>query len=135
MPERRVYQDGVEELLRVLNVDDRLHLGEDAERVALLEQIGELAVLPPPQQHQRHVVNHVAVRDVVEEGGERLRRLRLQEVELLDQLLLWRVGEGWVRGGKGEAGAREGAAARRTVHFSARVVVLMGEGSFCKKLP
>ena len=88
MPERRVYQDGVEELLRVLNVDDRLHLGEDAERVALLEQIGELAVLPPPQQHQRHVVNHVAVRDVVEEGGERLRRLRLQEVELLDQLLL-----------------------------------------------
>ena len=88
MPERRVYQDGVEELLRVLNVDDRLHLGEDAERVALLEQVGELAVLPPPQQHQRHVVNHVAVRDVVEEGGEWLRRLRLQEVELLDQLLL-----------------------------------------------
>ena len=37
--------------------------------------------------------------------------------------------------GKGEARAREGAAARRTVHFSARVVVLMGEGSFCKKLP
>ena len=103
MPERRVYQDGVEELLRVLNVDDRLHLGEDAERVALLEQVGELAVLPPPQQHQRHVVNHVAVRDVVEEGGERLRRLRLQEVELLDQLLLRRAGEGWVRGGKGEA--------------------------------
>ena len=48
---------------------------------------------------------------------------------------LWRAGEGWVRGGKGEARTREGAAARRTVHFSARVVVLMGEGSFCKKLP
>ena len=59
LPERRVYQDGVEELLRVLNVDDRLHLGEDAERVALLEQIGELAVLPPPQQHQRLSLIHI----------------------------------------------------------------------------
>ena len=39
------------------------------------------------------------------------------------------------RGEGGGARAREGAAARRTVHFSARVVVLMGEGSFCKKLP
>ena len=51
----------------------------------------------------------------------------------MKQMALCVVGGGGERGEGG--GAREGAAAARTVHFSARVVVLMGEGSFCKKLP
>ena len=73
-------------------------------------------------------------RDEIEERIQRLDRLVLQEGELIDQLLLHAkatpsAGSAYLEG----KGGRSSCAL--TVHFSARVVVEMGEGSFCRKLP
>mmetsp|Transcript_73128 Transcript_73128/g.200807 ORF Transcript_73128/g.200807 Transcript_73128/m.200807 type:complete len:461 (+) Transcript_73128:408-1790(+) len=91
--EWRVYQDQLIELGRGVGRAEHRHRIKHAERVALLEQLGGVAVVVCARDHQHHVVDHVPVRDVVHERRERFHCLDPEEVELLHQLLRALLGE------------------------------------------
>lgn len=61
---------------------------EPPERVALLQDLALVPVVDRARDDQEDVVDHVAVRDVLHELGQRVRGLRLDVVEVLDELLV-----------------------------------------------
>lgn len=66
---------------------DGLHLLEAAERVALGHQLRDGALVEGARDQQDDVVDHVAVGDEVEEGGEGASRVVAHVLELGDELL------------------------------------------------
>mmetsp|Transcript_22910 Transcript_22910/g.71149 ORF Transcript_22910/g.71149 Transcript_22910/m.71149 type:complete len:468 (+) Transcript_22910:964-2367(+) len=73
---------------RALEGRDRAHgaLAEETERVALLDELLRGAAGERALEQVHHIVHHVLHLDVVEEGEERLRGLRLEVLELLHEL-------------------------------------------------
>lgn len=85
--ERRIDQHRIVQLGRCGRDVDRLHLLEAAERVALRDELRDRALMQRARDQQDDVVDHVAVRDVVQEGGQRLDRMVAHVLELDHQLL------------------------------------------------
>uniref|UniRef100_A0A8W7PC19 Uncharacterized protein n=1 Tax=Anopheles coluzzii TaxID=1518534 RepID=A0A8W7PC19_ANOCL len=85
--ERRIDQHRIVQLGRCGRDVDRLHLLEAAERVALRDELRDRALVQRARDQQDDVVDHVAVRDVVQEGGQRLDRMVAHVLELDHQLL------------------------------------------------
>lgn len=85
--QRRVHQHRIVQLRRIGGHMDRLHLLEAAERMALGDQLADGALMQRAGDQQNDVVDHVAVRDEVEERGQRLDGMVAQMLELDHQLL------------------------------------------------
>mmetsp|Transcript_43854 Transcript_43854/g.83747 ORF Transcript_43854/g.83747 Transcript_43854/m.83747 type:complete len:261 (-) Transcript_43854:392-1174(-) len=59
---------------------------KDAQRVTVVQQFLHVALVQRARDNQHHIVDHVPVREVVQEGGQRLGRLATHVAELVHQL-------------------------------------------------
>lgn len=92
--QRRVDQHGVVQLGGGGRDVDGLHLLEAAQRVALGDELVDGALVERARDQQDDVVDHVAVRDEVQEGGQRLHGMIPQVLELNHELLAQLVVDG-----------------------------------------
>ncbi len=87
LTQRRVDQDGVVQLGRRGGDVDGLHLLEGPQRVALAHQLRDGPLVQGAGDEQDDVVDHVAVGDEVEEGGQLAGGVVAHVLELGHQLL------------------------------------------------
>lgn len=84
--QRCVDQHGIVQLGRIGGHMDGLHLLEAAQRMALWDQLRDGSLMQCARDQQNDVVDHVAVRDKVQECGQRLDGMVAQVLEFDDQL-------------------------------------------------
>lgn len=82
-----VNQNGVVQLSRVGSNMDGFHLLETAQRMAFRNQLRDGTLMQCARDQQDDVVNHVAVRDEVQKGGQRFDGMVSQVLELNHQFL------------------------------------------------
>jgi len=82
-----VDQDTVEELLSVGGQAEGGHGLEQAEGVALVNELVGVTLVEGAGDEQNDIVNHVAVGDVVQEGGQGLDGVSPEVLELCHHLL------------------------------------------------
>jgi len=82
-----VNQDTVEELLRVGGQTKGGHGLEQAEGVALVNELVGITLVEGAGNEQNDVIDHVAVGDVVQEGGQGLDSVGPEVLELFHHLL------------------------------------------------
>lgn len=92
--QRRIDQHGVVKVSRRSGDMNRFHLVEAAERVAFRNQLGNRPLVQCARDQQNDVVDHVRVRDHVEERRERLHGMVANVLKLDDQLLAQLVFDG-----------------------------------------
>lgn len=92
--QRRVDQHGVVQLGGGSRDVDGLHLLEAAQRVTLGDELVDGALVERARDQQDDVVDHVAVRDEVQERGQRLHSMIPQVLELNHELLAQLVVDG-----------------------------------------
>lgn len=77
-----VHQNGIVQLSWVGGYMNGLHLLETAQRMAFRNQLGDGALMQCARDQQNDVIDHVTVRDEVQEGGQRLDGMVSQMLEL-----------------------------------------------------
>lgn len=85
--QRRVHQHRIVQLRRIGGHMDGFHLLKAAQRMAFGDQLADGALVQRAGDQQNDVVDHVAVRDEVEERRQRLDGMVAHVLELDDQLL------------------------------------------------
>lgn len=85
--QRCVDEHSVVQLSRIGRHMDGLHLLEAAQRMALGDQLGDGTLVQRSGDQQNDVVDHVAVGDEIQEGGQRLDGMVAHVLEFDDQLL------------------------------------------------
>ena len=114
------------------------HVVECPQRMTLVQQLPHVPLVQRPRDYEHHVVDHVAVRAVVEELGQGLVRVGTHVPPVVHKLLREcgpaQPPSNSPRAAAGEAGAREGSPLT-CMHRSTTTLVRKGPGSFCRYAP